>query len=233
VSLASISVLLSACIPYGRSRPAYADLCSKKPAIFTITENGQQRIFELYPYLYNSKMFWSDQRIEQAHFTIKPDLPPHGWRSPPEFYVTLILLEKHQTEQKVHIPVYYDASQATVTMNDGRVVKAYPELFLSTRSDTPIESEKSRKAGWIDLHGPELNAYTIRADKARQIHRGVSSANVVFPVSDINVKFDADAQWKIHLGKVKILNQDYAIPDLATCHIPEKKWIGIEPLMRP
>jgi len=228
-----LPLLLSACIPYGRSRPAYADLCDKKPDIYTITENGKQRTFELHRYLYNTKRFWSDERIEQSHFTIKPNIPPHDWKAPPEFYVTLILIEKHKEEQASHLPVYYDASQASVTMNDGRVLKAYPELFLSTRWDTPMEAPQFRKIGLVDLNDSKLNLYTDKESRARQIHKGSGSVNVVFPISDIDRKFDADAKWTVHLGSIKILDQHYAISDLKTCHISEKKWVGIEPLMRP
>lgn len=46
-------------------------------------------------------------------------------------------------------------------------------------------------------------------------------------------KLNADSEWTIHLGSLLVRGHKVAVPPLQLCYHPVKKWIGIEPLMKP
>ncbi|MBP6562088.1 MAG: hypothetical protein KA214_01290 [Neisseriaceae bacterium] len=229
--LALAVALLSGCIPYDRHRPAYADLCQKQAQRYTVVSEGKTHEFTLYGYLYNPKMFWSDDVYKQSQFSIKPRLA-NGWLASREFYVSLVLVANNQPQGATPLPVYYDARQATVTVNDGRRIGAYPQLFLSTNTDTPVASLDYSRPSPVNLNDPELNSLRHKKIHTVQIHKGHGAVAVVFPVSELGVRFDAEAKWQIYLGDLTIMGQAYPIHELSTCHVPAKRWIGIEPLMR-
>lgn len=231
LALVLAMTLLSGCIPYDRHRPAYADLCQKQAQRYTVVSEGKTHEFTLYGYLYNPKMFWSDNVREQSHFTIKPHLA-NGWSAPREFYLSLVLVAKNQAQGVTPLPVYYDARQATVTVNDRRRIGAYPQVFLATNRDTPVASLDYSRPSPVNLNDPSLNRFRDKKIRTAQIHKGHGAVAVVFPVSELGVRFDAQAEWQIHLGDLTIMDQAYPINDLFTCHVPAKSWIGIEPLMR-
>ncbi len=55
------------------------------------------------------------------------------------------------------------------------------------------------------------------------------SAYVIFQTDKLN----ADSEWTIHLGSLLVRGHKVAVPPLQLCYHPVKKWIGIEPLMKP
>ena len=46
-------------------------------------------------------------------------------------------------------------------------------------------------------------------------------------------KLNADSKWTIHPGSLQVQGRKVEVPPLQLCYHPVKKWIGIEPLVKP
>ena len=75
----------------------------------------------------------------------------------------------------------------------------------------------------------DINSYEVQRNIPKMTNKRYGSAYVIFQTD----KFDADSKWTIHLGALEVQGQKLPIPPLELCYHPVKKWMGIEPLMRP
>ncbi|WP_028694708.1 hypothetical protein [Pseudomonas cremoricolorata] len=224
----TLAVLSSACVPWKRERPAYADLCTSKFEFQVPGPQGPTRIF-LQAYLYDHAARWSDQPFQQVLHVQHP-----GEKYPrSEFYVQLIAY--NQDRQRVKrgsggvpaVPILYDSREAFITFADGTRLQARPEVYLGdgdVYDYTRITPRNARPSPY-DINSDEVHGLIPRITNNK--HYG--SAYVVFQTD----RFAADSKWTINLGALQVQGQKLPIPPLQLCHQPVKTWIGIEPLMRP
>lgn len=227
VALYITAALIAGCVPWSRERPAYADLCETKFQ-FKASSLGLEKTIVLRTYLYDYDAQWSDKPFEQLYSVDYP-----GEKYPqPEFYVQMIAFEQsHQglfnsERYSPTVPIIYDSRQAYITFEDGSRLNARPELHLGAQTyDYPLQGAQHARESPYDINSDEVHR---RIPKVTN-DRNHGSVYVIFKTST----FSADSKWKISLGTLEIENQKFEIPQLEMCYHPVKKWIGIEPLMRP
>lgn len=221
----AVSSLILGCVPWNRERPAYADLCVTKFE-FQLPDATSEKIIVLRTYLYNYDAQWSDEPFEQLYSVQYPNqkFPK------PEFYVQMIAYEKSAhgifSSKKSDIPILYDSRQAYITFEDGTRLNANPEIHLgSLRQDFPIDGTEYIRPSPYNINSAEVRD---RIPKVTNNKRH-GSVYVIFKTSD----FNAYSKWHINLGSMVVEGHRLEIPQLELCYHPVKKWIGIEPLMRP
>lgn len=219
---------LTACIPWKRERPAYADLCETEHA-FTVPGALGERTIHLETYLYDYDARWSDEPFKQVLHVQYP-----GEEYPrPEFYVQLIAYNEGRQRPasgsrrgEAPVPILYDSRQAFITFEDGSRLQARPEVYLGGPVyDYPNFSPKSARTSPYDINADEVHRLIPKVTNNKRY----GSAYVIFQTD----RFDADAKWTIHLGALDVDGRKVDIPPLQLCNHPMKKWIGIEPLMKP
>lgn len=225
VALLVMATAITGCIPWTRERPAYADLCETKFQ-FKVPGPGSGRTIVLRTYLYDYDAQWSDEPFEQLYSVKYPDEK----YPQPEFYVQLIAFEKGSqglfSSETLDTPIIYDSRQAYITFEDGSRLGARPEIHLGSLTyDYPLEDEKYSRQSPYNINSDEVRRRIPKI--TNDSHHG--SVYVIFKTS----AFNANAKWKINLGTLKVENHQVEIPQLELCYHPVKKWIGIEPLMRP
>lgn len=220
---------LSACLPWPRERAAYADLCKTDYQFEVEGPQGKNSII-LKTYLYDYPSRWSDQPFNQG---LHVNYPGQEY-STPEFYVQLIAYNKGR--QRVArpqsgaapVPILYDSRQAYITFEDGSRLNARPDIYLSGDKaiyDFPRVNEDFARPSPYNINSDEVHRSIPKITN----NKSYGSAYVVFKTAD----FNADSKWTIHLGTLEVEGQAVQIPPLNLCNHPVKKWIGIEPLMRP
>lgn len=219
------ATVIAGCIPWSRERPAYADLCETKFE-FTVPGRDVEKTIVLRTYLYDYDAQWSDEPFQQLYSVKYPDQKyPQD-----EFYVQLIAFEKGKggffESYRPEIPIIYDSRQAYITFEDGSRLSARPEIHLGSLTyDYPLQGSQYTRQSPYNINSDEVHRRIPKITNDK--HHG--STYVVFKTST----FNADAKWKINLGALDVENQKVEIPQLELCYHPVKKWIGIEPLMRP
>lgn len=223
--------LLSGCIPYPRERPGYIDLCESEHTFSVDSPTGKQDIV-LETYLYDHDIPGNYLSEKRGYFTI-----PYvqGPEAEPEFYVQLIAYNKGRQRPSrpgskglPAVPIMLDARQAYIDMGDGKRFSARPEIFLGTTSfpyDFPEDNMAYARPSPYDINSDEVHRNVPRITN----NDDYGSAYVVFK---IYYKY-ANTKWAIHLGELDVAGQKVAVPPLKLCYQPTRKWIGIEPLMRP
>lgn len=220
---------LTACVPWQRERPAYADLCQSEFQFKVPGPQGESTLY-LETYLYDHAAQWSDRPVEQA---LHVEYPGEKYARR-EFYVQLIAYNKNRQRPSTGsnhgeppIPILYDSRQAYITFEDGSRLQARPELYLGINKtyDYPLVYPPSARPSPYDINSDEVHRNIPKITNNKRY----GSAYVIFQTD----KFDADSQWTIHLGALEVQGQKLPIPPLQLCYQPVKKWIGIEPLMRP
>jgi len=219
------ATVVTGCIPWSRERPAYADLCQTQFQ-FKVPGPNAERTIVLRTYLYDYDAQWSDEPFEQLYSVKYP-----GEKYPkPEFYVQLIAYEKSShglfNTETLNTPIIYDSRQAYVTFEDGSRLGARPELHLGSLTyDYPLEDARYSRESPYNINSDEVRRRIPKI--TNDSHHG--SVYVIFKTD----AFNADSKWKINLGALEIESHKVQIPQLELCYHPVKKWIGIEPLMRP
>lgn len=220
-----VSSLISGCIPWSRERPAYADLCETRFE-FQLPGRHAEKTIVLRTYLYDYDAQWSDEPFQQLY-----SVQYVGEKYPkPEFYVQLVAYEKNKSglfgAKKSVTPIIYDAREAYITSDNGAQLKARPEIHLGSLTyDYPLEGEEYVRASPYDINSAEVQNRIPKITNEK--HHG--SAYVIFKTSE----FNANSNWRINLGSLLVDGHRMEIPQLKLCYHPVKKWIGIEPLMRP
>lgn len=221
------TVWVTGCVPWARERPAYADLCESEFK-FTVPSSGTEKTLVLRAYLYDHDAQWSDEPFQQLYSVSYP-----GEKYPqPEFYVQLIAYEKSARRlfssgrYTPTLPIVFDSRNAYVTFEDGTKLVARPEIHLGALTyDYPLEGALYSRASPYNINSAEVHGRIPKVTNDRR-H---GSVYVIFKTS----AFTADSKWTIHLGALEVAGQKLDIPKLELCYHPVKKWIGIEPLMRP
>lgn len=224
----SMALLSSACVPWARERPAYADLC-RSEFEFTVPVPEGQTTLHLHAYLYDHAARWSDEPFQQG---LHVDYPGERYARP-EFYVQLIGYNQDRTRANrsgrgaAPIPMLLDSRQAFITFEDGSRLKARPEVYVSDNKvyDYPRVHPKLARPSPYDINSDEVHRHIPRITNDKRY----GSAYVIFQTD----QFKAESKWTIHLGTLQVQDQTLQIPTLELCYHPVKKWIGIEPLMRP
>jgi len=229
LSLLLAAATLAACVPWKRERAAYADLCQSEFQFKVPGPKGESTLY-LETYLYDHAALWGEKRYEQALYVQYP-----GEKYPrPEFYVQLIAYNKDRQRPSTNssggeppIPIVYDSRQAYITFEDGSRLKARPELYLGINEtyDFPVVYAPAARPSPYDINSDEVQRNIPKMTNNKRY----GSAYVIFQTD----KFDADSKWTIHLGALEVQGQKLPIPPLELCYHPVKKWMGIEPLMRP
>ncbi|KQB54713.1 hypothetical protein AQS70_21045 [Pseudomonas endophytica] len=222
--LALFAASLGACVPWPRERPAYADLCQSE---FEFKVPGETVVLEAY--LYDHAALWSDRPVTQALHTQLPGEKV----SRKQFYVQLITYNKGRqrptssSHGEAPVPILYDSRQAYITFEDGSQLKANPNLYLGDDEtyDYPLVNQPHTRPSPYNINSDEVHRRVPRITNNSRY----GSVYLIFPTED----FNAQSAWTIHLGALDINGQKVDIPPLKLCHQPVKKWIGIEPLMRP
>jgi hypothetical protein len=221
------TVWVTGCVPWTRERPAYADLC-ESGFEFHVSSSGIDKTIVLHAYLYDHAAQWSDEPFQQLYSVSYP-----GEKYPqPEFYVQLIAYEKsarrffNSGRYKPTLPIVFDSRKAYVTFEDGTRLVARSEIHLGALTyDYPVEGAQYSRESPYDINSTEVHG---RIPKVTNDKRH-GSVYVIFKTS----AFTADSKWTIQLGTLEVAGQSLEIPKLELCYHPVKKWIGIEPLMRP
>jgi len=220
---------LTACVPWKRERAAYADLCESEFQFKVPGPQGETTLY-LETYLYDHAALWGEKAYEQALYVQYP-----GEKySRQEFYVQLVAYNKDRQRPSTDsrrgeppIPVLYDSRQAYITFEDGSRLNARSEVYVGVNEtyDFPFVNEKTARPSPYDINSDEVHRMIPRMTNNKRY----GSAYVIFQTD----KFDADSKWTIHLGALDVQGRKVQIPPLRLCYHPVKKWIGIEPLMRP
>lgn len=223
--------LLGGCIPYPRERPGYLDLCESVHNFTVNTPGGKQEIV-LETYLYDHAIPGRYMPEKRSSFTL-----PYvqGPEARPEFYVQLIAYNKGRqrpsrpgSKGQPAVPIIIDTRQAYIDLGDGHRQNARPEVYLGTTSfpyDFPEENEKYARPSPYDINSDEVHRNVPRITN----NDDYGSAYVVFKIYNAY----ANEKWSIHLGNLDVNGVKVAVPALKLCYQPTRKWIGIEPLMRP
>ena len=226
--LVLLAASLGACLPWPRERSAYADLCQSDYQFKVPGADGQKTIM-LETYLYDHAAQYSDRPFEQG---VSKTFPGEIY-SRRYFYVQLIAYNKGRQRParsgsgEPAVPILYDSRQAYITLDDGSQVKALPEVYLGDDEtyDYPMFYERTARPSPYDINSDEVHRRIPRI--TNNSHYG--SVYIIFPTE----KFNANSKWTIHLGSMDVGGHKVDIPPMKTCYQPVKKWIGIEPLMRP
>ncbi|UVL05755.1 hypothetical protein [Pseudomonas sp. B21-047] len=220
---------LAACVPWKRERAAYADLCQSEFQYKLPGPQGETTLY-LETYLYDHAAQWSDRPFSQG---LHVNYPGEKY-SRPEFYVQLIAYNKNRQRPsstsnrgEPPIPILYDSRQAYITVEDGSRLNARPEVYLGIDKtyDFPLVYPSSARPSPYDINSDEVHRNIPKITNNKRY----GSAYVIFQTD----KFNADAKWTIHLGALEAQGRKLPIPPIELCYHPVKKWIGIEPLMRP
>lgn len=223
-----LGALTSACVPFSRERAAYADLCNSTFEFKVPGPQGQTSIL-LHAYLYDHAARWSDQPFQQVlHVQYPGEKYPRA-----EFYVQLIAYNKDRQRPTrgrggvPAVPILYDSRQASITFEDGSRLAARPEVYVGDNEvyDYPRVDPRNARPSPYDINSDEVHRLIPRITNDK--HYG--SAYVIFQTD----AFKADSKWTINLGTLQVQGKTLPIPPLELCYQPVKKWIGIEPLMRP
>lgn len=228
---ASVILLLSGCVPWPRERPGYIDLCQSEYQ-FNVTGPGGKSTVILETYLYDHAIPGLVMSEKQGHFNLAN---VQGPEARPDFYVQLIAYNKGRQRPskpgrkgKPAIPILFDSRQAWLDTGDGSRQYARPEIFLGTDTfpyDFPGNTMKYARPSPYDINSDEVHRLVPRISN----NDDYGSVYVVFK----KWTREANAKWTVHLGELDVAGQKVAIPPLKLCYQPTKKWIGIEPLMRP
>ena len=226
--LVLLAASLGACLPWPRERSAYADLCQSEYQFKVPGADGKKTII-LETYLYDHTAQYSDRPFEQG---VSKTFPGETW-SRRHFYIQLIAYNKgrirptRSSSGEAPIPILYDSRQAYITFEDGSQLKALPDVYLGDDQtyDYPLYYEKYARTSPYDINSDEVHSRVPRITN----NSSYGSVYLIFPTE----KFDADSKWTINLGSMDVGGQKVDLPPMKTCYQPVKKWIGIEPLMRP
>jgi len=230
-AVALVVTLLSGCVPYPRERPGYTDLCESEHTFSVDPPSGRQEIV-LETYLYDHSIPGRYMPEKRGSFTI-----PYvqGPEARPEFYVQLIAYNKGRQRPSrpgskglAPVPIMLDTRQAYIDLGDGKRQPARPEVFLGTTSfpyDFPENNTAYARPSPYDINSDEVHRNVPRITN----NDDYGSAYLVFK---IYYKY-ANTKWTIHLGELEVAGQKVSVPPLKLCYQPTRKWIGIEPLMRP
>ncbi|HDS1735407.1 hypothetical protein [Pseudomonas sp. BP8] len=220
---------LAACVPWKRERPAYADLCQSEFQFQVPGPQGEKTVY-LEAYLYDHAAQWSDRPFAQSLYV---DYPGEG-HAQHEFYVQLIAYNKNRQLPSTSakggepaIPIVFDSRQAYITFEDGSRLQARPAVYLGIDKsyDFPLVYPSSARPSPYDINSDEVHRNIPKITNNKRY----GSAYVIFQTD----RFNANAKWTIHLGALEVQGQKLPIPPIKLCYQPVKKWIGIEPLMRP
>lgn len=220
---------LAACVPWQRERPAYADLCQSAFEFKAVGPKGETTL-HLETYLYDHAARWSDQPFQQV---LHVQYPGEQYKRA-EFYVQLIAYNEDRRRTtstssggEAPIPMLYDSRQAYITFEDGSQLKARPEVYVGSNEtyDYPWKDERDARPSPYDINSDEVHRLIPKITNNTRY----GSTYVIFPTD----KFAPDSKWTIHLGELQVQGRRIEIPPLELCHHPVKRWIGIEPLMRP
>ncbi|MBK5005317.1 hypothetical protein [Pseudomonas sp. S32] len=220
---------LTACVPWQRERAAYADLCESEFQFKVSGPQGETTVY-LETYLYDHAARWRDQPYEQG---LHVEYPGERYKQP-EFYVQMIAYNQDRarpssgsTRGVPPVPVLYDSRQAYITFADGTRLNARPEVYVGSDDihDFPSLTEQSARPSPYDINSDEVHRLIPKLTNNKRY----GSAYVIFQTN----QFNADSRWTIHLGSLQVGGQTLAIPPQKLCYHPVKKWIGIEPLLRP
>jgi hypothetical protein len=220
-----VSSLIAGCIPWSRERPAYADLCETRFE-FQIPGRHIEKTVVLRTYLYDYDAQWLDEPFQQLY-----SVKYVGEKYPkPEFYVQIVAYEKNRSglfrTTESTTPIIYDAREAYITFDNGAQLKARPEIHLGSLTyDYPLQGAEYVRPSPYDINSAEVQRRIPKITNEND-H---GSAYVIFKTSE----FNASSKWSINLGSLLVEGQRLEIPQLKLCYHPVKKWIGIEPLMRP
>ncbi|MDM3889959.1 hypothetical protein LU686_005105 [Pseudomonas juntendi] len=220
---------LTACLPWKRERAAYADLCESEFQFKVPGPQGETTLY-LETYLYDHAAQWGEKRYEQGLHVRYP-----GEEYPrPEFFVQMIAYNKDRQRPSTDskhgeppIPVLYDSRQAYIIFEDGSRLNARPEVYVGRNDiyDYPSVNERAARPSPYDINSDEVHRMIPKLTNNKRY----GSAYVIFQTDKLN----ADSKWTIHLGSLQVQGRAVAIPPLQLCYHPAKKWIGIEPLMKP
>lgn len=223
-----LSGALNACVPYPREREAYSDLCQSEYQFTVPGMAGKNKIF-LQTWLFDHET--THERYKQAHFTI-PYVQGPG--APHEFYVQLIAWNEDRkrpsrasSRGEPAIPILYDSRQAYITFENGSRLFARPEIFIGNNKvyDFPTPDMAYARPSPYDINSDEVHRLVPKLTN----NDDYGSVYVLFKTA----AFNANSKWTINLGSLEVNGQKIAIPPLRLCYHPLKKWVGIEPLMRP
>ncbi|WP_455887138.1 hypothetical protein [Pseudomonas rustica] len=220
---------LTACVPWKRERAAYADLCESE---FQFNVPGPQGETTLYleTYLYDHAAQWGEKRYEQG---LHVQYPGEKYLRP-EFFVQMIAHNKDRQRPSTDskrgqpaIPVLYDSRQAYITFEDGTRLSARPEVYVGMDKiyDFPLVNEQSARPSPYDINSDEVHRMIPKITNNKRY----GSAYVIFQTDKLN----ADSKWTINMGSLQVQGRNVEIPPLQLCYHPVKRWIGIEPLMKP
>lgn len=215
--------------PWKRERAAYADLCESEFQFKVPGPQGETTLY-LETYLYDHAAQWGEKRYEQGLHVQYP-----GEEYPrPEFFVQMIAYNKDRQRPSTDskrgeppIPVLYDSRQAYIIFEDGSRLNARPEVYVGLNDvyDYPSVNERAARPSPYDINSDEVHRMIPKLTNNKRY----GSAYVIFQTDKLN----ADSKWTIHLGSLQVQGRTVAIPPLQLCYHPAKKWIGIEPLMKP